>query len=146
VTSGAAPRGIFSIAFAGDGHGVAVGGDYQRPRDTTANVALTDDGGATWRLPPGRPGGYRSSVAYVPGSRGRTFVAVGTSGSDFSVDGGETWVSIDTTGFNTVAFARDVGGLAGWAVGPEGRVAKWVGELPQAEPATLRVRVRKEPP
>jgi photosystem II stability/assembly factor-like uncharacterized protein len=145
IRSGAPPRGIFSLAFAGRRHGVAVGGDYQSPGDTTANVALTDDGGATWRLPAGRPGGYRSSVAYVPGTGGRTFVAVGTSGSDYSVDGGETWVAIDTTGFNAVALARGPGGVAGWAVGSRGRVAKWTGALPVAEPRTGPVRVHKEP-
>jgi photosystem II stability/assembly factor-like uncharacterized protein len=155
IASGAPSRGIFSIAFADARRGVAVGGDYQAPTDTTANVALTDDGGATWRLAAGRTGGYRSGVAYVPGTAGRALVAVGTSGSDFSMDGGETWVPIDTLGFNTVAFAAagarvgtgEAGGggrSAGWAVGPGGRVARWIG--PSAnEAAEVRIRVRKEP-
>ena len=144
VRSGAGARGIFSIAFADGRRGVAVGGDYQAPTDTTANVALTDDGGATWRLPPGRPMGYRSAVAYLPGTDGRVLVAVGTSGSDYSTDGGETWTAIDTVGFNTVAFAR-AGAPAGWAVGPGGRIAKW-GRAPKDARIETRIRVRKEPP
>jgi photosystem II stability/assembly factor-like uncharacterized protein len=146
IRSGAASRGIFSLAFADARHGVAVGGDYESPADAAANVAVTHDGGMTWRRPAGRPAGYRSSVAYVPGTGGRTFVAVGTSGSDYSVDGGETWVPIDTTGFNAVGFARGPGGTAGWAVGPRGRVAKWAGVLAAPAPRTERLRVRKEPP
>jgi photosystem II stability/assembly factor-like uncharacterized protein len=145
VRSGAGARGIFSIAFADGRRGVAVGGDYQAPADTTANVALTEDGGATWRLPSGRPMGYRSAVAYVPETDGRALVAVGPSGSDYSADGGETWTSIDTAGFNTVAFAR-AAATAGWAVGPGGRVAKWVGFSPDDARVERRIRVRKEPP
>jgi photosystem II stability/assembly factor-like uncharacterized protein len=145
VRSSGGSRGIFSLAFVDGRRGVAVGGDYQAPTDATANVALTDDGGATWRTPPGRPAGYRSGVAYVPGTDGRVLVAVGTSGSDYSADGGETWMPIDTVGFNTVAFAR-TSGAAGWAVGQGGRIAKWAGLPLDMAPAELRVRVRKEPP
>jgi photosystem II stability/assembly factor-like uncharacterized protein len=143
VRSGAGSRGIFSIAFADARRGVAVGGDYQAPADTTANVALTDDGGATWRLALGRPRGYRSAVAYVPASDGQRLVAVGTSGSDYSIDGGETWTPLDTVPYNAVAFGRR--GTAGWAVGPGGRIATWVGPLADSAAAERRIRVRKEP-
>jgi len=150
VTSGAASRGIFSIAFADARRGVVVGGDYQAPTDTAANVALTDDGGATWRLAAGRPGGYRSGVAYLFGSGRRELVAVGTSGSDYSADGGETWTPVDTVAFNSVAFAPGGarvrrGRAAGWAVGPGGRIAKWRGPSEGEAAAELRIRVRKEP-
>jgi photosystem II stability/assembly factor-like uncharacterized protein len=145
IRAGGGPRGIFSVAFADGRRGVAVGGDYQAPADTAANVALTDDGGVTWRLPAERPMGYRSSVAYVPGTNGQVVVAVGTSGSDYSTDGGETWTPIDTAGFNAVAFAR-ARGTAGWAVGGRGRIAKWTGAPFVAAPTELRIRARKEPP
>jgi hypothetical protein len=144
VRAGAGSRGIFSLAFADPRRGVAVGGDYEAPSDTTANVALSDDGGATWRLARGRPKGYRSAVAYVPGLDGRALVAVGTSGSDYSTDGGETWAAIDTVAYNTVAFTR-TGEAVGWAVGPAGRIARWVGQSAGSAAVELRVRVRKEP-
>jgi photosystem II stability/assembly factor-like uncharacterized protein len=144
IRSEMASRGIFSIAFADERRGIIVGGDYQNPRDTVSNVALTDDGGATWRLATGRPMGYRSAVAYVPGTAGRHVVTVGSTGSDYSTDGGETWTPVDTIGLNTVAFAER--SAAGWAVGAAGRIAKWVGRQPATMPAQLRVRVRKEPP
>jgi photosystem II stability/assembly factor-like uncharacterized protein len=145
VRSGGGSRGIFSLAFADARRGIAVGGDYQAPTDTMGNIAITDDGGVAWRVPSGRPFGYRSGVAYVPGSDGRLLVAVGTSGSDYSADGGETWTAIDSVGLNTVAFARGRGS-AGWAVGPGGRIMKWTGLPLDTAPAELRVRVRKDPP
>jgi photosystem II stability/assembly factor-like uncharacterized protein len=39
--------GIFSLAFADGNTGIAVGGDYTKPRESAHNVALTRDGGRT---------------------------------------------------------------------------------------------------
>jgi photosystem II stability/assembly factor-like uncharacterized protein len=104
-------------------HGVAVGGDYAKPKEPVDNVALTNDGGRSWRLAKGPlPAGYMSAVAYIPGTSGGSLVAVGLAGSARSADGGDSWAMIDTVAYNSVAFAsRDVG----WAVGPRGRIAKW---------------------
>lgn len=120
--AGSAASGIFSLAFRDARVGVAVGGDYQHPAADSGNVAVTHDGGATWTPTRGpRPRGYRSGAAWVPGSGGRLLVAVGTTGSDYSADGGESWTPIDTVGFNAVAGA---GPGATWAVGERGKVAK----------------------
>ena len=123
VRAGSSSSGIFSVAFVDARHGVAVGGDYQRAKLLTENVALTDDGGVTWRLAAGPlPQGYMSAVAYVPGTGGRSLVAVGLAGTALSTDGGERWRMVDSVAYNSVAFAsRD----DGWAVGPRGRIAKW---------------------
>jgi photosystem II stability/assembly factor-like uncharacterized protein len=123
VHAGNSASGIFSIAFADAKHGVVVGGEYSKPRMLSDNVALTSDGGATWRLARGPlPAGYMSGVAYIPGTRGRSLVAVGLAGTARSTDGGESWAMVDSVPYNSVAFAsRD----AGWAVGPRGRIAKW---------------------
>jgi photosystem II stability/assembly factor-like uncharacterized protein len=123
VHAGIAAAGIFSVAFVDATHGVVVGGDYTKPRQPSDNVALSDDGGATWRLAKGPlPAGYMSAVAFVPRTGGRTLVAVGLAGTARSDDGGESWRMIDSLAYNSVAFAtRDVG----WAVGPRGRVAVW---------------------
>ncbi len=112
--------GIFSLAFSDALHGVAVGGKYTAEKETAGNIAVTSDGGRTWTAPKGHPGGYRSAVAWAPG--GKVWVAVGTSGSDISRDGAETWTEFDTRAFNAVAF---VSSDAGWAVGPEGAVARF---------------------
>jgi photosystem II stability/assembly factor-like uncharacterized protein len=85
--------GVFSLAFRDGAVGVAVGGDYTKEQESEGSAAVTLDGGRTWRAlgAEARPGGYRSCVAYVPGTRGRKLVAVGPSGSDYSTDGGRTW-------------------------------------------------------
>ena len=50
-----AASGIFSLAFFDRTRGVAVGGDYTKPRLVSQSVALTHDGGRTWsaaQVPP----------------------------------------------------------------------------------------------
>lgn len=123
IHAGGSSSGIFSIAFTDAGHGVVVGGDYQKPKAPLDNVALTTDGGRTWKLANGPlPQGYMSAVAYVPNTRGQSLVAVGLAGTARSSDGGQRWAMVDTVAYNSVAFAsRD----EGWAAGPRGRIAKW---------------------
>lgn len=123
IYAGGASSGIFSIAFADAHHGVVVGGDYAKPKTPFDNVALTADGGRTWKLAKGPlPPGYMSAVAYLPNSGGRSLIALGLAGTARSSDGGQSWAMIDTVAYNSVAFAsRD----AGWAAGPRGRIAKW---------------------
>jgi photosystem II stability/assembly factor-like uncharacterized protein len=135
LRAGIASAGIFSIAFRDARHGVIAGGDYQKPTLAGRNVALTNDGGATWTLIDSTtsPAGYRSAVAFVPAARGQTLVAVGLTGTDESRDGGTTWTHVDSTAYNSVAFASEA---FGWAVGPKGRIARWVGALKDAKGAT----------
>jgi photosystem II stability/assembly factor-like uncharacterized protein len=121
ISSGAAAKGVFSLAFADASRGVAVGGDYEHPTDSTRTAAYTLDGGATWLASARQPRGFRSAAAWVPG-RTAHVVAVGTSGSDLSTDGGRTWSALDDTNLNAVAFASDG---TGWAVGPRGVIVKW---------------------
>lgn len=123
--AGNSAAGIFSVAFSDAQHGVVVGGQYDKPKELFDNVAVSSDGGRTWRLAKGPlPAGYMSSVAYLPGTAGRSLVAVGLAGTARSPDGGESWTMVDSVAYNSVAFAaRDTG----WAVGPRGRIAKWVG-------------------
>jgi photosystem II stability/assembly factor-like uncharacterized protein len=117
----AASAGIFSLGFSDALRGVAVGGGYTKAGDGTRNVAVTTDGGKTWSDPRGaHPGGYRSAVAFVPSRP--AWIAVGTSGSDISTDGGESWKSFDTSAYNAVSFAPDG---SGWAVGPGGKIAEF---------------------
>ena len=130
ITSGVQSAGIFSIAFKDARNGIIVGGDYQNPDEAKASVARTSDGGQTWKLAAGsHPAGYRSAVAYVHGAKGQTLIAVGTSGSDYSVDGGANWTRIDRENYNSVSFAGTAS--AGWAAGPAGRIAKFSGKFPR---------------
>ena len=115
--------GIFSIAFRDTRHGVIVGGDYTKEKEAVNNLAFTKDGGATWTLVKGLTG-FRSVVAYVPGTK--ILVAIGPAGSDFSTDDGQTWNPVDGPGFDTFSFVP--GKPAGWAAGAKGALAKLVVE------------------
>jgi photosystem II stability/assembly factor-like uncharacterized protein len=122
VRSGGGVAGIFAVAFADARRGVVVGGNYQQPRQPSLNVAVTDDGGRSWRAARGpMPPGYMSSVAFA---RGPNVVAVGLAGTAVSADRGETWTMVDSIAYNAVGFARG-SASGGWAVGPRGRVARW---------------------
>ena len=116
-----AAAGIFSLAFRDRKRGVAVGGDYKLPNELGGTLATTKDGGQTWQAPVGRAmSGYRSGVTFVPGNR-RFLIAVGSSGSDLSQDGGVSWNAVPATGLNGVGAAAD-GSV--WAVGVAGKIAK----------------------
>jgi photosystem II stability/assembly factor-like uncharacterized protein len=114
--------GIFSIAFRDERHGIVVGGDYRKETEAVENVAVTDDGGATWTLIKERGlSGFRSVVAPVPGEPG-SWLAVGPSGADLSHDDGRTWTPLPGPGFHTFSFAR--GARIGWGAGEKGMIAR----------------------
>lgn len=124
IAAGTSSSGVFSIAFSQGARGVAVGGDYRKEREPGDNIALTTDAGSTWSLPgPARLRSFRSGVAYVPGAKAQTVVAVGPAGSDISRDGGRTWSPLGDEGFHALSIAPD--GYA-WAVGENGAVSRLV--------------------
>jgi photosystem II stability/assembly factor-like uncharacterized protein len=109
--------GIFALAFRGQQHGLAVGGDFLAETASPDNFARTADGGASWSLLPAAPQEYRSGATWVDG---HTALAVGPSGSDVSTDAGSTWQRFDDGSLHTVDCARPT---ACWASGADGRVA-----------------------
>lgn len=115
--------GIFSIAFRDEKHGVVVGGDYRKEQEAVDNLAVTNDGGVTWKLVKGLSG-FRSVVAYVPGRKTPALVALGPSGGDYSLDDGETWKPIEGRGFDTFSFIPRK--ATGWGAGAEGALGKLV--------------------
>lgn len=115
---GTAGSGIFSIAMYNAKNGVIVGGNYEKPDEINNNLAFTSDGGKTWVLGKGL-NGYRSAVAYIDK---KTIIAVGSSGSDLSTDGGRSWKNLDKENYNAV---QAKGKRAVWAVGPKGLVSKF---------------------
>jgi photosystem II stability/assembly factor-like uncharacterized protein len=112
--------GIFSIAFSDATHGIVVGGDYKAEAVAGNNAALTADGGATWTAMKGLSG-FRSAVAYVPGSPA-SIVAVGPSGTDVSSDRGKSWSPLAGPGFHAFSLPRQ--GTIGFGVGEKGSAAR----------------------
>lgn len=127
VATGTSSAGIFSVAFADRLQGIVVGGDHKREQEASDNLAVTRDGGATWRPVAAKQlRAFRSAVAYVPSSKGRVLVAVGPAGSDFSRDGGQTWQPLGDVGFHALGVAS---ADAIWAVGEQGRIGRLSGPL-----------------
>lgn len=113
--------GLATIAFRDDRHGAALGGDIAKAGARGDNVALTDDGGRSWR-PGGRPifSGAVYGAAFVPRA-GATLVAVSPNGANLSRDGGLTWSSLDTLAYWGIGFSPRG---TGWITGPRGRIAR----------------------
>jgi photosystem II stability/assembly factor-like uncharacterized protein len=111
--------GIFALAFLNPRHGIAVGGDFLAPDASPNSIAVTDDGGVTWHLAAQQVNQYRSSITWKVGKVTAAF-AVGPTGSDYSLDRGETWHPLGLRTFDTVdcTATSDC-----WASGAKGRVA-----------------------
>jgi photosystem II stability/assembly factor-like uncharacterized protein len=95
---------------------VAVGGDYKLP-DETAGTAANRDAEGVWHAAEAPPHGYRSAVAYDAASK--SWIAVGTNGTDISMDDGRNWKPVpeSQTGWNALSLP--------FAAGSKGRIAKW---------------------
>lgn len=101
-------EGIYSIDFYDENLGFAIGGDYTNPDNTTANKAITKDGGKTWNLlADGLEPGYKSCVQFVPGTQGNGLVAVGFTGISYSSDMGKSWKELSKESFYAIRFQND---------------------------------------
>src|SRR6266850_606363 len=76
IVHGTASAGIFSVAFRDQKHGVIAGGDYKEPNKDVASVAITSDGGKSWKMSRLTPQHYFSAISFLPSER--RVVAVGT--------------------------------------------------------------------
>jgi photosystem II stability/assembly factor-like uncharacterized protein len=123
--------GVFSLAFADTQTGIIVGGDYQKPEEVGVVAAVTTNGGRTWAATPQQPFGYRCGVAFRPGSSGRSIVAVGTNGIDYTEDRGGHWRSLAPDRYHSVAFTPD--GAVAYVLGQAGKVARITFALPKVK-------------
>jgi photosystem II stability/assembly factor-like uncharacterized protein len=120
-----ASSGVFSIAFKNDAIGVAVGGNSQKPDDSTGTAASSADIGVTWELAQTQPHGFRSAVAYDAATS--TWITVGPNGTDLSTDDGRNWrVLHPNPALHEPADAdRNWNALSlPFVVGPHGRIGK----------------------
>ncbi len=125
ITFGTSSKGIFSIAFLNNKDGVIVGGDYSNDKEKNQNAAITSDGGRTWNIVEELvPDGFRSCVCYIPETNGKGLITTGTSGVDYSNDGGKTWKNISKESYHVVDFGDSFD--SGWLCGSNGRISKIV--------------------
>jgi photosystem II stability/assembly factor-like uncharacterized protein len=94
------------------------------PHRARARSPEPRDGGRRWELTDlgGTAPGYWSGLAVVRGAGSAAFVAVGGACTAVTRDAGRTWAVVDTATLNAVSFAP--ADVAGWAVGPRGRVVR----------------------
>ena len=128
LTGGKESSGVFSLAFrlernlnskidfTGDRYyrGIAVGGDYTKPNDSTGTAAWTEDSGQHWTASTTPPHGFRSSVQWSESLK--LWITAGNNGSDISRDDGRTWQLLDDGNWNALSLP--------FVVGPNGRIAK----------------------
>lgn len=117
---GESSQGIFSITLGSKGEVVAVGGDYLAPEETRGNAAIFVIDDKSWAKLDAAPLGFRSGVTYF--SKYHWLLTVGTSGSDFSTDGGKSWRSFSEEGFHAIKVSETEGSV--WASGAKGKVAR----------------------
>lgn len=121
LKAGNASSGIFSVCFRDELYGIVVGGDYKKDKDRSANCAVSDDGGLSWQLiEKNQPSGFRSCVAWNEVEK--YWLTVGSSGVDFSVDDGKTWVPLNSNSYNSIGFSKQDG--VGYIVGEKGTISK----------------------
>lgn len=106
IVQGKTMTGIFTADFYDSKNGFIAGGDYELPHQNSDNKAFTKDGGKTWELTGQNLGfGYASCIQYVPGSNAKQLVCVGSSGIQYSKDGGATWTQLSNDSkFFTIRF------------------------------------------
>ena len=120
IVHGTASQGIFSIAFEDATHGVLAGGDYARPEQGGANLAISDDGGKTWKLIAIQPQKYFSAIAYVSTLSAHSILVVGSGANGALKIDLRSWEFFGPTGFNALASS----GATVYAVGANGAVAR----------------------
>ncbi|MBX2894238.1 MAG: hypothetical protein KF763_02255 [Cyclobacteriaceae bacterium] len=96
--------GIFSVSFQNK-MGVVVGGDFVQDSVKTKNSFFTRDGGKTWYEAAIAPNGYRECVEFISP---QVLVTTGPTGTEYSTDGGKSWINLSSDkGFHTVRKARN---------------------------------------
>ena len=115
MAGGTESAGVFGLGYRDATHGIAVGGDYQKPTERSGTAAFTSDGGQSWTAAANLPSGFRSAVAWD--ERRKAWIAVGTNGADVSFDNGRNWRKFDSEhNWNALSLP--------WAVGPKGKIGK----------------------
>lgn len=130
--------GAFTVAFRDPWRGIVGGGDLDPSDPNNAETAISEDGGATWKLTNRPPvTGAIFGLSYIfpvsNGSHGgdqtensdsnRTVVITADAGgAAWTPDEGTTWFKLPgVINYWAVAFASPE---AGWLVGTEGRILK----------------------
>ena len=115
--------GIFSVAFLNSKDGFIAGGDYKNPAQGEHNLAVTTDGGLSWKGWSISPGSFFSALAPDPVSSS-SFLLVGSEKAAYTRDiSSKKWSVFSDQSLNAVSF---YGPGKAYAVGPKGTVVRFV--------------------
>ncbi|QKJ28413.1 oxidoreductase [Mucilaginibacter mali] len=114
ITHGPESNGAFSIS---SNNTVVVGGNYSKDK-TKDSVSCSLIKKGVYELSTTPPAGYQSCVENI---KGNIYLSTGTSGSNFSTDGGLNWAQIDTNSFNVCRKAKN--GKLVLLAGDRGKIA-----------------------
>lgn len=122
VASDRDSAGLTSVAFWDENRGMVAGGDITAPESAQTNVAVTSDGGESFRIvsSPGFSGAVYG-VAAIPGTAEPAFVAVGPKGAAYTLDFAVTWTLMSGASHWSLGFAPSG---RGFLVGPDGRIQR----------------------
>jgi photosystem II stability/assembly factor-like uncharacterized protein len=112
IVKGGTMTGLYSLDFYNEIYGVAVGGNWDSVTETTANFALTKDGGKSWEIQDtGLP--YISCVQYVPNSHAQELLLLSGRGRQgqslmyyIYLDNG-FWFKFPNSNYLSIQFASD---------------------------------------
>jgi photosystem II stability/assembly factor-like uncharacterized protein len=119
IIQGKETTGAFSIAVNNKQNMIVVGGDYANDTLSANNCYYKGPSYTTWLAPGVPPHGFRSCVEYITNHK---VICCGTSGVDYSIDGGITWKLISAEGFHVVRKAKK--GKAVYLAGANGTIGK----------------------
>lgn len=117
VRHGQQGAGIFSIAVRGESV-VVVGGNYERPKLSSKNCAVSDDAGKSWSLISVQMP-HKACVRWLSDS---VALAIGRTGIMKSTDKGRTWSSVSSESF--YVFDLDEASRTAFLAGAGGRIAR----------------------
>ncbi len=100
---------------------IVVGGDFSADSVAQQTCFYSTDRGHTWAASKKPPRGYRSCVEYL--SR-KHAISCGTTGVDYTMDGGKTWRGISNEGFHVCRISKV--GATIFLAGANGRIGKAV--------------------
>jgi hypothetical protein len=103
IIHGKPSQGAFSLAI-GKKEGIIIGGDYMHDKIADSVVCLHSLPFVNkFDFSTQGPKGFQSCVEFISGS---IFFSTGTSGSNITTDGGNTWAKIDDNSFNVCRRAK----------------------------------------
>ncbi|MCO5936137.1 YCF48-related protein [Mucilaginibacter sp. RB4R14] len=104
LTNGVSSRGAFSVAF-GKNQTIIVGGNYAKDKLPDSVAYVIPGAGVKFKknIPVIGPAGYQSCVEYLKDDK---FLSTGTPGTNLTINGGKTWIKIDSTSYNVCRKAK----------------------------------------